>query len=87
MQSRQTPDLARPGRELREVGKELFHASPSPLLHLRGLAFPNCVTRVLPRINRGQWEASQFRERLLWPRRGSSAHIPGNSLPLWPGDE
>lgn len=31
---------------------------------------------VFPGINRGQWEASQFRGRPLQPRRDSS--VPGN---------
>ena len=58
----------------REVGAEMVPSFPlTPAASCgAGPVLPNRVNRVLPRINRGQWEASQFRERPLWPRRDSN---------------
>lgn len=49
-----------------------------PFLFLLYLGCLALINAVLPRINRGQWEASQFRERPLWPRRDSAVNVPGN---------
>lgn len=65
------------GTGAQRQGDTSVHFS-DPFLFLLYLGCLALINAVLPRINRGQWEASQFRERPLWPRRDSAVNVPGN---------